>query len=78
MPLIAMGCEASRSVSVEDKNRQQKNGADERIALTDLQVDVIKSTWPIIAKDLTGNGAKLMIEVFTSEPAIRKVFTSFQ
>jgi len=78
--VAGMGCENSRSVNVEDNKKALRAGplAEERIALTDLQVDVIRSTWPIFTKDIAANGVRVLLEMFTFEPEIKEVFKSFR
>lgn len=73
-----MGCEASHNVAIESNPQPNKATSQDKSLLTEIQLDVIKSTWPIIARDINGNGAILLIDIFRAEPTVKHVFSAFK
>ena len=72
-----MGCERSKISPVEDRAQQRVDrgpGTKHTVVLTDIQVDIITSTWPLLAEDLAGNGMSVFADIFESEPAVEKLF----
>ena len=41
---------------------------------TELQVDIINSTWPIIASDLETQGVLMFLDLFRLEPDAKQMF----
>ncbi len=39
-----------------------------------FQIDVVKSTWPILSKDLLGTGTILFKNIFAAEPDLLTLF----
>lgn len=70
-----MGCDVSKSVDVVDNNQYNE---DEVAEFTETQIDTIRSTWPLLAKDLTGIGAKVFFRIFIEEPKVKLIFKEFR
>ena len=43
-------------------------------SFTELQVDIINSTWPIIADDLQTQGVMMFLDLFRVEPEAQQMF----
>lgn len=46
--------------------------------LSEYQVDIVHSTWPLLAADLTATGTFIFLDIFDSEPEIKKLFYVFK
>ncbi|OWF46877.1 globin C, coelomic-like [Mizuhopecten yessoensis] len=68
-----MGCDVSKSVEVNDVNIAEDEAAD----FSDNQIDTIRSTWPILSRDMVGIGEKVFFRIFLEEPKIKTVFKNF-
>lgn len=64
-----MGCDTSKTESREENDIQE--GDDD---FTDYQIDSIKSTWPLLSKDMTSTGCSLFRLIFLTEPKIKMLF----
>jgi hypothetical protein len=42
--------------------------------LTEYQVDIIHSTWPLLSSDITATGTSIFVDIFANEPAVKKLF----
>ena len=70
-----MGCDQSKTTQVEQKNKVSGSANQEaRTCFSDLHMDVIRSTWPLISSDMLGNGTRVFMEIFNTEPRIKKMF----
>ena len=71
-----MGCESSRSVSVEDGGRPDYKVTNiSNSYFTELQIDCVKSTWPLISKDKQQSGITIFKDIFMIEPRIKEAFS---
>lgn len=48
---------------------------DSKLMFTDIQIDVIRSTWPLLAKDMVSNGCRVFTDIFIAEPKVKTLFS---
>ena len=78
-----MGCEASRSVSVEEQGKPDHNNTantkgpatEKQEYFSELQIDCIRSTWPLVGKNKVEHGCSIFKGIFALEPSLGKVFS---
>ena len=65
-----MGCYVSKTAKVREHGpmKQPQNG------FTDNQIDTIRSTWPLLARDTKTHGVRLFLLIFMTEPNIKMIF----
>ena len=44
------------------------------LSLDDIQIDCIRSTWPLVAKDKVAHGSAIFREIFESEECLKSFF----
>ena len=66
----SMGCYVSKTAKVRENGavHQTQNG------FTDNQIDTIRSTWPLLARDTKSHGIRLFLLIFMTEPNIKMIF----
>lgn len=71
-----MGCQSSRNITIEDQcNSNNKAQSDKVSYFTELQIDCIRSTWPLVSKNKIKFGCDIFAEIFTMEPKIMDMFS---
>ncbi|XP_061198110.1 cytoglobin-2-like [Saccostrea echinata] len=68
-----MGCDVSKSTDVIETEEIESDTFE----FTDTQIDTIRSTWPILACDMTDIGSKVFLKIFLEEPKLKYIFSSF-
>ena len=79
-----MGCHVS-AVEVHDSKEASKDGSFrdvnegtsgcERRLLNDLQLDCLRSTWPLIAQNRMANGYQIFRKIFYLDPKLKHSFS---
>ncbi|KAK6169561.1 hypothetical protein SNE40_020594 [Patella caerulea] len=70
-----MGCDSSKQSLPTYPPEQQEEGGP---GFTETQIDTIRSTWPLLSRDMLRVGTEVFIRIFTELPSIKELFTSFQ
>ena len=63
----------SSQVTIPEKGESGGRGSKLR-SFTEYQVDIIHSTWPLLSVDLAATGTSVFMDIFSNEPAIRRLF----
>ena len=65
-----MGCDVSKTAKIRE------NGAVNQTyhGFTENQIDTIRSTWPLLARDTKAHGVRLFLLIFMTEPNIKMIF----
>ena len=70
-----MGCEASRNIKIEEAvPGSSKSSLDKGVSFSDLHMDVVRSTWPLLNKDPITTGTSVFRILSTEAPDIKKLF----
>ncbi|ELT88789.1 hypothetical protein CAPTEDRAFT_189648 [Capitella teleta] len=71
---------ASVSAAATDQENGQlmQSGRLQVRELTEYQVDIIHSTWPLLSSDIAATGTSVFVDIFDNEPAIKKLFPYMQ
>ena len=67
-----MGCDTSKASTRQDADVTNNNSD----VFTENQIDTLRSTWPLLARNLKANGIRVFRLVFLTEPSTRYVFKS--
>ena len=69
-----MGCHESKPPS------ECHNGAAHEIGepFTENQIDTIRSTWPLLSRDMQVHGIRVFLLVFETEPKTKLAFKKFR
>ena len=49
-------------------------GTDPLDVFTDIQIDCIRSTWPLVAKNRIKHGTSIFMDIFMIEPQVKQLF----
>ena len=66
----SMGCDVSKATNVRENGAVNQNSD----GFTENQIDTIRSTWPLLARDTKAHGVRLFLLIFMTEPDIKKLF----
>ena len=68
-----MGCDGSKATG-------EKGEGDNDVIeyFSENQIDTIRSTWPLLSRDMTSNGEQLFLMVFEAQPKIKLAFRKFR
>ncbi|KAK3712521.1 hypothetical protein RRG08_002851 [Elysia crispata] len=69
-----MGCDlAKTAVVVVAPEEPEESGAE----FSETQIDTIRSTWPLLARDIARVGVEVFTRIFRETPSVRSLFDSF-
>ena len=69
-----MGCDVSKTTSIREPVAVNQNGE----GFTENQIDTIRSTWPLLARDTKSHGVRLFLLIFMNEPKIKLIFSQLR
>ncbi|XP_071112999.1 neuroglobin-like [Haliotis cracherodii] len=71
-----MGCENSKPTVVPNAHVEP----DPEVVTSDFsdtQIDTIRSTWPVLSRDVIRIGAEIFVRIFIDAPGVKKLFEKF-
>ncbi|XP_006818069.1 hemoglobin subunit mu-like [Saccoglossus kowalevskii] len=70
-----MGCANSHHVQTNSSLKLQKQKTvDSAVSFTDRETAILRSTWPLLASDMTRNGGKIFLQIFAVAPHVKDLF----
>ncbi|ESO92167.1 hypothetical protein LOTGIDRAFT_233216 [Lottia gigantea] len=69
-----MGCDNSKQQLQPNIPDSQEEGT---IGFTETQIDTIRSTWPLLSRNMVRVGTDVFVRIFTEVPTVKELFSSF-
>ncbi|XP_070572417.1 hemoglobin subunit epsilon-like [Ptychodera flava] len=71
-----MGCsDSTHAVSQRNSNANAPiPKMSKAVEFTPMEVSILRGTWPVMASDMTTNGGKIFLRIFSVAPAVKDLF----
>lgn len=67
-----MGCENTKVASVVEEVEEEPEEGDS--PFTEVQIDMIRSTWPVVSRNMESIGTSVFLRIFEMAPYIKDMF----